>query len=326
MYIRVSLRVPPVAVGFFVVVLGLTLGFALPAQAQVTQVYSFESGLEGFGPNGGSFTTTLNTDPSFSSEGTNSQKVVFGPFGTFSGALTSELKPEFGNPPGVDFLRFDFINPTRFVPEEPGPSDPTFCDVGISVFGVDPADPNTGQHVQFFATQKSLGSLDPGTHEIEIDLTAGGLLIGGSEIKGFNEWFGDEPGQLVPTSFQLYFNKNFGLAANFGWTFYIDNIRVGRVQQAVDGDYNGNGSVDAADYTVWRDNLGLTGGATPSDGDGTGDGNVTSADYDYWKARFGTGAGSGALLGTVVPEPASLVLASVFTLATVCGIRRRGRA
>ena len=27
----------------------------------------------------------------------------------------------------------------------------------------------------------------------------------------------------------------------------------------VDGDYNGNGVVDAADYTVWRDSLGQTG-------------------------------------------------------------------
>jgi len=304
----------------------LLLAFAHPAQSQVTQVYSFEPGLEGFGPNGGSFLTTLNTDPGFASEGTNSLKVEFQPFGTFSGALTNELKPEIGNPPGIDFLRFDFINPTRFVPAEPGPSDPTFCDVGVSVFGVDPADPNTGEHVQFFATQKALGNLDPGTHEIEIDLTTGGLLIGGSEVKGFNEWFGSEPGQLVPTGFQLYFNKNFGITANFGWTFYIDNIRVGRVQTAVDGDYNGNGTVDAADYTVWRDNLGLTGNATPSDGDGTGDGNVTSEDYEYWKTRFGTGAGGGALVGTAVPEPSSLTLFIFGALATVCSARRRASA
>lgn len=78
---------------------------------------------------------------------------------------------------------------------------------------------------------------------------------------------------------------------------------------AVPGDYNGNGKVDAADYTVWRDHLGLTGGATAAQGDGTGDGNVTSADYDYWKTRFGNtmGAGSGSV-GGAVPEPSSIML------------------
>ena len=66
------------------------------------------------------------------------------------------------------------------------------------------------------------------------------------------------------------------------------------------GDYNGNGIVDAADYTVWRNGLGTT---------------YTLADYDVWKAHFGMSAGIGsgsgaalpsaALLSPTVPEPAS---------------------
>lgn len=63
--------------------------------------------------------------------------------------------------------------------------------------------------------------------------------------------------------------------------------------QAIAGDYNGNGTVDAADYVVWRN------GDSPDD---------TQAGYDLWKANFGKpGSGSGASLGAV-PEPTSLLL------------------
>ena len=52
------------------------------------------------------------------------------------------------------------------------------------------------------------------------------------------------------------------------------------------GDYNGNGTVDAADYTVWRDHLGQT--VTPgANGDGTDSGVVEQADYDIWTANMG---------------------------------------
>jgi hypothetical protein len=84
-------------------------------------------------------------------------------------------------------------------------------------------------------------------------------------------------------------------------------IMAGAVAPSVAGDYNGNGTVDAADYVVWKDNLGLMGGATASQGDGTGDGNVTSADYDFWMARFGNTSGAGSGLAPV-PEPSTLLL------------------
>src|SRR5262249_13973616 len=58
------------------------------------------------------------------------------------------------------------------------------------------------------------------------------------------------------------------------------------------GDYNHNGIVDAADYTVWRDTLGST---TNLQADGDGSGVVDQDDYLIWKATFGnTAAGSAA--------------------------------
>jgi len=73
------------------------------------------------------------------------------------------------------------------------------------------------------------------------------------------------------------------------------------------GDYNQNGVVDAADYTVWRDNLGSDTAIVNDDTPG-----VMADDYDRWKAHFGETAGNGSAsdtqFSTAVPEPATLVL------------------
>ena len=53
----------------------------------------------------------------------------------------------------------------------------------------------------------------------------------------------------------------------------------------VAGDYTGNYSTDAADYTLWRDSLGQTGTGLPADLNS--DGIVDQADYDLWKSNFG---------------------------------------
>ena len=63
---------------------------------------------------------------------------------------------------------------------------------------------------------------------------------------------------FVPVEFQIYSNKSVGGVPAYEWTFYIDNVRVGQDVEGVPGDYNANGTVDAADYTIWRDTLGST--------------------------------------------------------------------
>jgi hypothetical protein len=85
---------------------------------------------------------------------------------------------------------------------------------------------------------------------------------------------------------------------------------------AVPGDYNNNGTVDAADYVLWRDNGTLANEvATP--------GMNTAQDYDEWRARFGNGAASGGGLGSAaVPEPAAWGLVA-FALLAIAGLRRR---
>ena len=77
------------------------------------------------------------------------------------------------------------------------------------------------------------------------------------------------------------------------------------VPDELPGDYSRDGSVDAADYVVWR----KTGGSQD--------------DYNIWRAHFGqtAGSGTGASANAAVPEPATLVLL-MFAAAGWCLMRR----
>lgn len=77
------------------------------------------------------------------------------------------------------------------------------------------------------------------------------------------------------------------------------------VQQDLPGDYNGDGSIDAADYTVWRDTLGST---TELAADGDGDLTIGAGDYNLWRNAFGSAGDSNGIGGTGVPEPTGVVL------------------
>lgn len=78
---------------------------------------------------------------------------------------------------------------------------------------------------------------------------------------------------------------------------------LGAYESGLLGDYNADGTVDAADYTVWRDSLG---------------GPNSSASYDVWVANFGAGA---APSSRAVPEPASGLLAAVAAVLAATGRR-----
>ena len=97
---------------------------------------------------------------------------------------------------------------------------------------------------------------------------------------------------------------------------------VGIAPDVLSGDYNDNGVVDAADYAVWRDNLGSN-AILPSD---PTPGVVNQSDYDRWVANFGdTAPGSGSS-ANAVPEPTALGLASlVLAIVGAVGARRQWR-
>lgn len=81
------------------------------------------------------------------------------------------------------------------------------------------------------------------------------------------------------------------------------------------GDFNGDGAVNLADYTVWRDNLGATEDGDVLNGNGTG-GIVDGDDYQLWKSNFGStnsGGSPGLLAGKVLYE--SLPLGAISTVS-----------
>ncbi|MEQ8846652.1 dockerin type I domain-containing protein [Botrimarina sp.] len=71
------------------------------------------------------------------------------------------------------------------------------------------------------------------------------------------------------------------------------------------GDYNADGRVDAADYSVWRDHLGQETGVA----DGDGDGRVTESDLVTWRGSYGATLGEDAFFAA--PEPGALWLAAL---------------
>jgi hypothetical protein len=83
----------------------------------------------------------------------------------------------------------------------------------------------------------------------------------------------------------------------------VDNLRFTIGAASLDGDFNSNGVVDAADYVIWRNNgLGTT-------------------DYTTWRQNYGKHSGAGS--ATAVPEPALVSLLAVVSL--VLRIRRHSK-
>jgi len=94
----------------------------------------------------------------------------------------------------------------------------------------------------------------------------------------------------------------------FSVTSFVKQLSV-----PVAGDFNNDGAVDAADYTVWRSGLG---------------GQYTAAQYNDWKSNFGKSRnGAGASLhpsglgatcaASAVPEPATMLLVVMVSLAII---------
>src|SRR5262249_45953045 len=72
------------------------------------------------------------------------------------------------------------------------------------------------------------------------------------------------------------------------------------------GDYNHSGSVDAADYVVWRTGLGTV---------------FASGDYDVWRSHFGTTISAGqaaSFVAASVPEPTTATLILFGALGCRC--------
>jgi hypothetical protein len=130
-----------------------------------------------------------------------------------------------------------------------------------------------------------------------------------------NHFAGDpHNGSTIP--YPQWYHKEFN--AEFGGV--PPTLSVEYTVHDLPGDYNKDGFVDGADYSVWRDRLGNAESLPNDDTPGVGE-----DDYVRWKAHFGEtpGAGSGAF-AQAVPEPSTLV--GVMIAAAAVGVVRRRQA
>ena len=79
----------------------------------------------------------------------------------------------------------------------------------------------------------------------------------------------------------------------------------------VAGDYNQDDSVDAADYTVWRDSLGDN-VAAGTGADGSGNGVIDQDDYNIWSNNYGATSGSGQSFSTFASGMTPIDLGQIF--------------
>ena len=104
--------------------------------------------------------------------------------------------------------------------------------------------------------------------------------------------------------------------------FAFRNILIdGLVRFGLTGDYNGDGTVNTTDYTIWRDTLGST-VELGTGADGNADGVIDIDDYNVWKSHFGET--SGQLTGSLapIPEPESATVAGMLLIGFAALSRR----
>ncbi|MGI9457497.1 MAG: beta strand repeat-containing protein, partial [Aeoliella sp.] len=212
---------------------------------------------------------------------------------------------------------------------------------GGDVFFEDDITPGSSPGIETFGGDVFFGALS--TLEIEIGGLVPGVEHDRLEIEGVAHLGGTLKVELINLGNGFYepqLGDSFGfLASQLGaggmfanldlpalspgleWMLNPGGITIFlNVVAALPGDYNFDGTVDAGDYTFWRDALGQTGNGLPADGDLSGV--IDAGDYIVWRNNFGMTAPA-ALRATsslaAVPEPScrGLLLAALAFLRMV---------
>ena len=165
----------------------------------------------------------------------------------------------------------------------------------------------------------------------------GRMTISGGIATFGDLFFGIDPTDVIELSGtgllrinQAYYTEDFALfdisaGSILGSNLEVSTVDVGGLLYtqitsfiALPGDFNGDGLVDAADYTVWRDNLGAENeSAINFNGDGIG--GIDQNDYALWKTNFGTSTNGGSGLAHAnVPEPATGLTALLAAILLFC--------
>jgi hypothetical protein len=172
------------------------------------------------------------------------------------------------------------------------------------VFFAATLNPSTGD-VEFFKGTTTLAVESAGTGNM-------GTLIDGIVAPSNRSFYvGNSASEGLQWSQGRAFNGDLDNLRVFDSVLSLSELEALRMTDlsppaSLEGDYNSDGKVDAADYVVWRK------------GDGS-----NPAGYNTWQEHYGQPGGSGASAPAgSIPEPSTLLLTAVLV---ALGVARRAR-
>ncbi|WP_145284124.1 dockerin type I repeat-containing protein [Pirellulimonas nuda] len=185
-----------------------------------------------------------------------------------------------------------------------GDDSPNAFDVAFTGEWANGGDPNVEHHFRIEIATPAFGGAGQ-TATANIFVTLGASTWQPLANYSFG-WDNDGEAYIAFSS-----NKDQGAPENLDREVRIDNLVIATLSTVVSpqntGDYNGDGQVNAADYTMWRDTL--TQSVAPfAAADGDGSGVIDGPDYTFWKSKFGTTPGLAVAGVAAAPEPSGLVL------------------
>ncbi|MEO0530417.1 MAG: family 10 glycosylhydrolase [Planctomycetota bacterium] len=134
------------------------------------------------------------------------------------------------------------------------------------------------------------------------------------DLEDDSQWSGWVTGDGIITGPTLTIDSIFFYGSGNAEVF-LDTVAHNPNGSLLSGDYDGNGLIDEADYVIWRDSYGQSGGGLAADGNR--DNRVDAADFSVWRDAFDAMAPAQA-----VPEPVSIAL---FALACLPALVARTR-
>lgn len=214
--------------------------------------------------------------------------------------LEESMRLVFGTADATGFFMWGFH-------QESGTGATTLFAPSAALFTVNTSDFNTWTTTAAGTRYEWLFGMGPdptkgGTNSSPWDTELMDLVVDANGTINFSGFWGDYELTIGGQTYLLTLNK--------GNSLYSVVVAP--------GDYNGDGTVDAADYLVWRRTLDST---TDLRADGNGNGVIDANDYSVWQSYFGATYGNGSASATApVPEPQAVLLyltaAVVFAAST----------
>jgi hypothetical protein len=124
-------------------------------------------------------------------------------------------------------------------------------------------------------------------HDSDHEIAGLGEVYYNHEYGGFSKVLTRESRALAPGNHTIKIVVQDMYDTNVDSAIFVQRESL-KLYPLAQGDYNDDGSVNSADYVVWRNSVDNP-PADPSfrDGDGNGDGVVNSADWQLWNSNYG---------------------------------------